>query len=309
MASTRKKRRITEADLSKDEVRLLGMLLQGIERQNLRAGIRLVTRGWCEWAEPEGKHLLLTPLGLEQARKLWPGLDEDPPLEPTPVIVSEGHVAAHPQQLALVVPALVTDPDGLTKALAEVIGDGGEAFAEVVLEHYPDGRGLPTASEGALVALGISRSAAKQIREAFRLARCCRRKNERWGKWVRSPEDMAHAVYEACGVADLEVEHFWVGAVDAGESLIEVCQVAQGSLSTVSVSMRDVFVPLCRARAASLFLAHNHPSGDLAFSNDDLRLTQRIISSASRLEIAFLDHVVLAPDGRYASLREEECLK
>ncbi len=297
-------RQITETDLTKDEVHLLGALLQGIAKQNLRAGIRLVNRGWCEWGEPDGKRLVLSPDGVIQARKLWPALDEKPAVE-LQLPSDDGHIAAEAHQLALAVPPLVGDPAGLHKALARVIGEGGDGIAAEVLVHHPGGRGLPTVTSEALGALGVPPHAAERVRDAFVLARACRRRNDRWGRWVRTPEDMAGAVFDEFGVADLEVEHLWVGAVDSGDSLVSVNLVAQGSLSKVAVSMRDVFVPLCRARAAACFVAHNHPSGDLAFSNDDLRLTQRIMGCCARMEIALIDHIVLAPDGRYASLREE----
>ena len=302
-----KTRQIEESDLLKDEVDLLGRLLQGMVRKNLRVSVRLVNRGWAVWREPGGEHIDLTPVGIEQARKLWPDLDENPSVESAAVLLSDSHVPTLSRQLQLDVPPLVGDPRGLLKALAKVIGQdtSGEQLAEAVLHHYPEGRGLATASAPSLRALGIPDETAETIHDAFVLARSCRRRTERWGRGIRVPSDMAEAVYETFGVADLEVEHLWVGAVDSGDSLIDVAEVAKGSLAQVAVSMRDVFTPLCRARAASCFIAHNHPSCDLSFSHDDLKLTQRIVACATRMEIAVLDHIVLAPNGTFASLREE----
>ncbi len=296
-------RNITETDLHKDEVHMLGVLIQGLPRKNLRAALRLVNRGWAQWREPEGDRLDLTPRGLEEARKLWPNLDENPTLEQPAIAMADGHVVDEARQLSLEVPPLVGDPDGLLKALAKVVGS--EELSSGILAQYPEGRGLATASLNALRGIGLPQESAHRIRDAFVLARACRRRTEQWGRLVRAPQDMAEAVYEPFGVADLEVEHLWVGSVDSGDSLIEVSLVAKGSLAQVGLSMRDVFAPLCRARAAACFVVHNHPSCDLRFSNDDLRLTQRIIDCGKRMEISVLDHVVLAPDGRFASLREE----
>jgi DNA repair protein RadC len=300
-------RRIDESDLLKDEVDLMGRLLQGMRRKNLKAAVRLVNRGWAAWREPGGEDLDLTPLGVEEARKLWPGLDEDPTVEGAAVLLSDGRASIPGRQLQLAVPPLVGDPDGLLKALAKVVGEGlgAQELAEAVLHHYPEGRGLATAPTAALVAIGVPDETSTRIHDAFVLARSCRRRTERWGKGIHEASDMAEAVFESFGVADLEVEHLWVGAVDSGGSLIDVAEVAKGSLSQVAVSMRDVFTPLCRARAAACFVAHNHPSCDLSFSNDDLRLTQRIVACATRMEIAVLDHVILAPNGSYSSLREQ----
>lgn len=297
-------RHIKETDLRKDEVELLGRLLQGQGKKNVAAGVRLVFRGWAEWAEPDCE-LALTKLGIEQARKLWPGLDENPATLPVPSMLHERGAEAV-QQLELAVPPLVGDAEGLLHALALVIGPHGEGIATALLEHYPQGRGLATATTKAMMTVGVPEEAATRIHLAFMLARTCRRRHERWGRWIGSAEDMAESVFERFGLADLEVECLWVGALDSSDSLIEITQVSQGSLSHVTVSMRDVFTPLCRVRAASCFIAHNHPSGDLRFSNDDLRLTQRVLACGRNLEITLRDHIVLAPDGRFSSLRDEK---
>lgn len=300
------KRLISETDLQKEEVKLLGILLQGLPRKNLRAGLRLVRRGWAQWREPDGEQLELTPIGLGEARKLWPNLDEDPFVE-RPLVASEGRFVDEGRQLAIEVPPLVSEADGLRKALAKVVG--AEGLADAILDFYPQGRGLATASVGALRGIGVPSEAAERIHDAFVLARSCRRRNEVWGRFISSAEDMAAAVYESCGVADLDVEHFWVGSLDSSRSLIEVTLVAKGSLSQVSISMCDIFTPLCRARAAACFLVHNHPSCDLRFSSDDLRLTQRIMAYGKGMEIELLDHIVLAPDGRFASVRDERLFR
>lgn len=296
-------RHIKETDLRKDEVELLARLLQGQQRKNLAAGVRLVFRRWAEWSEPDGE-LMLTARGIEEARKLWPGLDENPATVP-PSVLHDVRVD-DARQLELAVPPLVGDAEGLLHALAQVIGPHGEEIASGLLEHYPQGRGLAIATTKAMTTVGVPEEAAQRIHLAFVLARTCRRRTERWGQWINSSEGMAEAVFERFGVADLEVEHLWVGALDSSESLIEITQVAQGSLSHVTVSMRDVFTPLCRVRAASCFIAHNHPSSDLRFSNDDLRLTQRVLACGQSLEIVLRDHIILAPDGRFASLRDEK---
>lgn len=303
-----RRRIITEDDLTKDEVTLLGNLLQGLPKKNLAASVKLVARRWAEWSEPDGERIVLTPIGVAQARKLWPGLDEDPPVIHASTAMSDSIVASG-KQLALSVPPLVTDPEALADALEAVIGASQPGMATVILEHYPSGRGLPTATVGALVALGLPPVAARRIFDSFRLARACQRKNHRWGRMIVTAEDMAQAIFDEYGVGDVEVEHLWVGAVDSSESLISLNVVAKGSLSKVHVDIADVFVSVLRARARMLFLAHNHPSCDLRFSNDDLRLTQRIMAAARSLDITVLDHVVVTPDGRYASLREEGALE
>ncbi|MQA30046.1 MAG: hypothetical protein GEU82_09440 [Luteitalea sp.] len=57
------------------------------------------------------------------------------------------------------------------------------------------------------------------------------------------------------------------------------------------------------ANAATIVLAHNHPSGDPAPSPDDMALTRRLIDARRWLGVDVLDHIVVG-DGRYVSFRE-----
>ena len=57
------------------------------------------------------------------------------------------------------------------------------------------------------------------------------------------------------------------------------------------------------ARAAALILFHNHPSGDPEPSDEDLRLTRRLVAAGQLMGIEVLDHLVLGA-GRFVSLRE-----
>ena len=57
------------------------------------------------------------------------------------------------------------------------------------------------------------------------------------------------------------------------------------------------------ANAASIVLAHNHPSGDPAPSPDDMALTRRLIDAGRLLGVDVLDHIVIG-EGRYVSFRE-----
>ena len=62
--------------------------------------------------------------------------------------------------------------------------------------------------------------------------------------------------------------------------------------------------------ANSIILAHNHPSGCLTPSSDDNAVTQRIARAGALLNIRLLDHVILAPDGRFYSYKNDrpDCL-
>lgn len=76
-----------------------------------------------------------------------------------------------------------------------------------------------------------------------------------------------------------------------------------GLLNSSLVHPREVFAPAIAGAAASLILAHNHPSGDPEPSPEDVRVTAQLAESGRILGIPVRDHVILGADG-YVSLME-----
>jgi DNA repair protein RadC len=79
--------------------------------------------------------------------------------------------------------------------------------------------------------------------------------------------------------------------------------VSVGSLNYSLVHPREVFYPAIKISAASIILAHNHPSGSLEPSSDDLNLTQKLLEAGKILGIAVLDHIVIGKDN-FVSMKE-----
>ncbi len=79
--------------------------------------------------------------------------------------------------------------------------------------------------------------------------------------------------------------------------------VSIGTLDTILVSPREVFRAAVIAGAAAIVLAHNHPSGDPAPSEADIKVTRDLIRAGQLLKIEVLDHVITGV-GRHSSLRQ-----
>ena len=77
----------------------------------------------------------------------------------------------------------------------------------------------------------------------------------------------------------------------------------RGVLNSGSFPPPSVFEAAILANAASIVLAHNHPSGDSEPSPDDMTLTRRLVEAGRLIGVDVLDHVVIG-DGRYVSFRE-----
>ena len=79
---------------------------------------------------------------------------------------------------------------------------------------------------------------------------------------------------------------------------------AVGTANAINVHPRDVFRDAIKYNAVSIIVAHNHPSGDLTASREDLELTRKLREGGKLLGINVLDHLILSPTGEYVSLQE-----
>ena len=121
---------------------------------------------------------------------------------------------------------------------------------------------------------------------------------------ISSPADVERLLRGR--IAKLDRENFVVVLLNTKNEVIETSTVFVGTLSASLVHPREVFKPAIRASAASVVLAHNHPSGKVEPSREDREVTRRLGEAAQILGIEVLDHVILG-DG-YFSMREHGIL-
>jgi len=81
--------------------------------------------------------------------------------------------------------------------------------------------------------------------------------------------------------------------------------ISIGTLTETLVHPREVFEPAIRHFASSIVLAHNHPSKNMEVSDEDIKLTEKLIQSGTILDIEVLDHIIITDDG-YISLRRKD---
>jgi DNA repair protein RadC len=103
------------------------------------------------------------------------------------------------------------------------------------------------------------------------------------------------------------VEQFGVLLLDTKHRVLRSTVLSVGTLDASIVHPREVFREAVAAGAAAIVLFHNHPSGDPEPSNEDTRLTERLMQAGVMMGINVLDHVILG-DARYFSYREKGTL-
>ena len=111
---------------------------------------------------------------------------------------------------------------------------------------------------------------------------------------INSPEK---AVEQLEFIRNKKQEHFVLLTLDGARRLINCRVITIGTLNSSLVHPREVFSPAIEDRAASIIIAHNHPSGMLDISEQDKEVTKRIRQAGELLGIRLDDHIIIAGDG------------
>lgn len=145
---------------------------------------------------------------------------------------------------------------------------------------------------------GVGVARAGQIVAAMELAR---RELEQPRPAVRRAGDAMPYVHS---IRRSKQEHFVCLSLNGANEVLATRVVTVGLLDQNQVHPREVFADPLADRAAAILVAHNHPSGTLAASPEDIALTGRLAKAGELLGIRLLDHVIVTADG-YLSMRQE----
>ena len=102
-------------------------------------------------------------------------------------------------------------------------------------------------------------------------------------------------------------EHFFILMLDSRNRLIKDMDISIGILNANLIHPREVFKEVIDNSAASIILAHNHPSGDPEPSSEDVAITRRLEEAARIFDIEILDHVIVTRD-TFVSLKEQNLM-
>lgn len=119
---------------------------------------------------------------------------------------------------------------------------------------------------------------------------------------IRSPQDVHSIVEAVLELSKKTQEHFVVLSLNTKNVVIGVHTLHIGTVNASIVHPRDVFQRAILNNATSIIICHNHPSGDLTPSQEDIDVTKRIQASGDLLGIEMLDHIIIG-DG-FLSLKE-----
>ena len=99
---------------------------------------------------------------------------------------------------------------------------------------------------------------------------------------------------------DLNHEEFWIVLTSRSQKLLSTELVSKGGLSETVVDPKIIFGIALRYQASNIFLIHNHPSGNLKPSQNDIILTKQLTAAGKMLAINILDHLIVTDQGYYS---------
>ncbi|MEI6520636.1 MAG: DNA repair protein RadC [bacterium] len=118
---------------------------------------------------------------------------------------------------------------------------------------------------------------------------------------ITAPSDAYAILYDQVGSSDREV--FLALLLDTRSRVIGINEVSVGSLNNSLVHPRETFKAAILCNAATMILAHCHPSGDVEPSHEDLAVTERLMQAGELMGIPILDHLIIS-DADFISLKE-----
>lgn len=118
---------------------------------------------------------------------------------------------------------------------------------------------------------------------------------------ITGPDHILPAVEEWREAAQ---EHFIVTTLNGAHEIIKTRVVSIGLINRTLVHPREVFNNAITDNAAAIILCHNHPSGNVEPSTEDIKITARLKQAGIIIGIEIMDHIIIAKRGYYSFLEE-----
>jgi len=140
---------------------------------------------------------------------------------------------------------------------------------------------------------GIGKDKAVSLLAAFELSR----RIQSQSKWfsenkITSPKDVADIFIPL--LRDELKEKFIIVCLNSANKIIKHETISIGNLNSSVVHPREIFKAAIENSSASIILIHNHPSGNLEPSNEDISITKKLVDAGKMLEIPVFDHIIIA---------------
>lgn len=145
---------------------------------------------------------------------------------------------------------------------------------------------------------GIGEAKAIGIVAALELGRRKQREAAELNDQFTCSEDIFKYMHPILG--DLNHEVFYVLLLNRRNGVMKSIKVSSGGVAGTVVDQRLIFKAAIQSLASSIVVVHNHPSGNLTPSRQDLAITEKLSQSGRILDIQLLDHLIITQSGYYS---------
>ena len=197
--------------------------------------------------------------------------------------------------------------------LALILGKGtaGESvmmLSQKLLSRFGSLKGITEASlEDLLSIKGLGLAKAAQIKAVAEIARRVSFEDlKKPRSIILKPKDVFKLVKTK--LKNYQKEQFFVISLDSRNGFIGIDKISVGTLNANLVHPRETFEAAIYRHAAQIIIIHNHPSGALEPSEDDLLITKKLIASGKILGIEVVDHIIVSKNG-FFSFKEKGFIK
>ncbi len=145
---------------------------------------------------------------------------------------------------------------------------------------------------------GMGTTKAISIIAALELGRRRRFSEVKLKKTINSSKTAYELIYPV--LTDKTSEEFWMICLNRANQLIERICISEGGFSGTVADPKKIFKKALENYSSGIILFHNHPSGNLKPSRQDIVLTEKLVKAGKILEINVLDHIILGMEDYYS---------
>ncbi|PNZ70475.1 JAB domain-containing protein [Staphylococcus croceilyticus] len=195
-----------------------------------------------------------------------------------------------------------------SELLAILINTGRQGYSSIdiandIMNKYPNLKELKQLSIDDLIKIkGIGTYKATTLKAAFELGERMNTRSTHEKVKIKSPKDVADMMMAK--MKDLTQEHFIALFLNSKNVVMKEEVIYKGTLNSSVIHPREVFNAAIRASSNAIIVVHNHPSGDVTPSKEDIATTIRLKECGHILGIDLLDHIIIG-DQKFTSLVEE----
>jgi DNA repair protein RadC len=182
----------------------------------------------------------------------------------------------------------------LSKLLAIILRTGkegvsAEELAKILINRFGSLRAIDAAPVSELSGIeGVGFTKAVQIKAALELGKRFSKEKAAARKKLKKADDVIDYVAEYYGLYLRDKEKEFFNAI-----LFDHIEISKGSVNAAVVDPKEIVKAASLKSASSIILVHNHPSGETSPSQNDIELTNQIVSACAVIGVKVLDHIII----------------